>query len=48
MNKPKNTKIEYDRLWLKYFNDTLLAQGVITKDEYRKMNNKIIAYNGNS
>ena len=42
----KNTKTEYERLWLKYFNDTLLAKGIISEEDFRKMNTKIIAYNG--
>ena len=30
-------------LWLRYFNNTLREQGVITDDEYRKMNHLIWA-----
>ena len=30
-----------ERLWLTYFNDTLLAQGVITEAEHNKMRVKI-------
>ena len=32
-----------EQLWLTYYNDTLLAQGVITEDEYNKMRIKIKA-----
>ena len=31
----------YERLWLTYFNDTLLAQGVITGEEHDKMRVRI-------
>ena len=30
-----------ERLWFTYYNDTLLEQGVITKDEHDKMRVKI-------
>lgn len=30
-----------ERLWLIYFNDTLLKQGLITEDEHRRMHTKI-------
>ena len=46
--KSNNNKTEYERLWLKYFNDTLLAKGIISEEDFRKMNVKIIAYKGNA
>lgn len=30
-----------ERLWLIYYNDTLLKQGLITEDEHRRMRTKI-------
>ncbi len=43
----KNSTI-YEQLWLRYFNDTLLAKGIITDDEYQRINIKITAYKSNS
>ena len=39
-------KIQYEQLWLRYFNDSLLEKGVITKEEYQKMNTRIINRKG--
>ena len=35
------TKAQYEQLWLRYFNDTLLEKGIITKEEYQKVNARI-------
>ena len=42
----EKTKIQYEQLWLRYFNDSLLEKGVITKEEYQKMNTRIINRKG--
>ena len=39
-------KIQYEQLWLRYFNDSLLEKGIITKEEYQKMNTRIINRKG--
>lgn len=35
--KAKCKKAVYEELWLKYYNDTLHKQGLITEIEHRKM-----------
>lgn len=42
----EKAKIQYEQLWLRYFNDSLLEKGVITKEEYQKMNTRIINRKG--
>ena len=42
----EKTKIQYEQLWLRYFNDSLLAQGIITKEEHQKMNTRIVNRKG--
>ena len=42
----ENTKARYEQLWLRYFNDSLLEKGIITKEEYQKMNTRIINRKG--
>ena len=42
----EKTKIQYEQLWLRYFNDSLLEKGIITKEEYQKMNTRIINRKG--
>ena len=42
----EKTKIQYVQLWLRYFNDSLLEKGIITKEEYQKMNTRIINRTG--
>ena len=42
----EKTKIQYEQLWLRYFNDSLLEKGIITKEEYQKMNTRIINRTG--
>ena len=42
----EKTRIQYEQLWLRYFNDSLLEKGVITKEEYQKMNTRIINRKG--
>ena len=42
----EKTKIQYEQLWLRYFNDTLLEKGIITKDEHYKMNTRILNRKG--
>ena len=39
-------KIQYEQLWLRYFNDSLLEKGIITQEEYQKMNTRIINRKG--
>lgn len=39
-------KAMYEQLWLRYFNDSLLAQGIITKEEHQKMNTRIVNRKG--
>lgn len=46
--KLNKTKTEYEKLWLKYFNDTLLAKGMLSNEDYRKINSKIVAYQSTS
>ena len=41
----KNTAL-YEKLWLRYFNDTLLEKGIITEDEHYKMNTRIVNRKG--
>ena len=41
-----NNKAQYEQLWLRYFNDSLLEKGIITKEEYQKMNTRIINRKG--
>ena len=41
----KNTA-QYEKLWLRYFNDTLLEKGIITEDEHYKMNTRIVNRKG--
>lgn len=41
----KNTA-KYELLWLRYFNDTLLEKGIISKDEHYKMNTRILNRKG--
>lgn len=40
------TKAQYEQLWLRYFNDSLLEKGIITKDEHQKMNARIVNRKG--
>jgi hypothetical protein len=42
----EKNKIQYEQLWLRYFNDSLLEKGIITKEEYQKMNTRIINRKG--
>ena len=42
----EKTRIQYEQLWLRYFNDSLLEKGIITKEEYQKMNTRIINRKG--
>ena len=37
---------QYEQLWLRYFNDSLLEQGIITKEEHQKMNARIVNLKG--
>ena len=49
MNKNEaneKNKATYEQLWLRYFNDTLLEKGIITKDEHYKMNTRILNRKG--
>ena len=49
MNKKEATnqsKAQFEQLWLRYFNDSLLAQGIITKEEHQKMNTRIVNRKG--
>ena len=49
MKKNENndkTKAQYEQLWLRYFNDTLLEKGIITEDEHYKMNARIVNRKG--
>ena len=49
MNKNEaneKNKAKYEQLWLRYFNDSLLEKGIITKEEYQKMNTRIINRKG--
>ena len=49
MNKNEaneKNKAKYEQLWLRYFNDSLLEKGLITKEEYQKMNTRIINRKG--
>ena len=49
MNKNEATnqsKAQFEQLWLRYFNDSLLEKGIITKEEYQKMNTRIINRKG--
>ena len=49
MNKNEaneKNKATYEQLWLRYFNDSLLEKGIITKEEYQKMNTRIINRKG--
>lgn len=39
--KNNNNKAQFEQLWLKYFNDSLLAKGIISKEEHHKMNTRI-------
>ena len=39
-------KAQYEQLWLRYFNDSLLEKGVITKEEHQKMNARIVNRKG--
>lgn len=39
-------KAQYEQLWLRYFNDSLLEQGIITKEEHQKMNARIVNLKG--
>jgi hypothetical protein len=39
-------KHQYEQLWLRYFNDSLLEKGIITKEEHRKMNSRIVNRKG--
>lgn len=41
MSKTKN-ELVVEELWLRYFNDSLLEKGLITKEQWLKMNTKII------
>lgn len=40
--KEKYKNIVYEELWLRYFNDTLLKQQIITEDEHIRMFQKIL------
>ena len=42
----EKNKATYEQLWLRYFNDTLLEKGIITKDEHYKMNTRIVNRKG--
>jgi hypothetical protein len=42
----EKNKAQYEQLWLRYFNDSLLEKGIITKEEYQKMNTRIINRKG--
>ena len=42
----EKNKTQYEQLWLRYFNDSLLEKGIITKEEYQKMNSRIINRKG--
>ena len=49
MNKNEATnqsKAQFEQLWLRYFNDSLLAQGIITKEEHQKMTTRIVNRKG--
>ena len=49
MNKNEaneKNKTTYEQLWLRYFNDTLLEKGIISKDEHYKMNARILNRKG--
>ena len=49
MKKNENNdkaKAQYEQLWLRYFNDTLLEKGIITEDEHYKMNTRIVNRKG--
>lgn len=35
--RAKCEKVVFEELWLKYYNDTLRKQGLITETEHRKM-----------
>lgn len=39
-------KAQYEQLWLRYFNDSLLEKGIITKEEHQKMNTHIVNRKG--
>ena len=39
-------KAQYEQLWLRYFNDSLLEKGIITKEEHQKMNSRIVNRKG--
>ena len=39
-------KAQYEQLWLRYFNDSLLEKGIITKEEHQKMNTRIVNRKG--
>ena len=39
-------KAQYEQLWLRYFNDSLLEKGIITKEEHQKMNARIVNRKG--
>ena len=39
-------KGQYEQLWLRYFNDSLLEKGIITKEEHQKMNTRIVNRKG--
>ena len=45
-NEKSNNQSLLEQLWLKYFNESLLAKGLITQEEYCKMNTRIIKRKG--
>ena len=42
----EKNKHQYEQLWLRYFNDSLLEKGIITKEEHRKMHSRIVNRKG--
>jgi hypothetical protein len=41
LSPAQQRQVVIERMWLRYYNDTLLAKGIITETQHRKMQAKI-------
>ena len=41
LSPAQQRQVVVERMWLRYYNDTLLAKGIITETQHRKMQAKI-------
>ena len=41
LTNEEKRRIIVEKLWLNYYNDTLLEKGVITEEQYRRMQREI-------